>query len=233
MSSALIWNIKHLLEGRERAKLCLNCALARPGMQDVTIAFLSVCQANQIQQIRCNFESELSAQAGFLTITDKACLALDFNLCSLFCSFFRTKAAICDIYTKLIDFPNEVVPSKISSEGITTVLSEIWNACNYSIVGKLITGFNSFLAASFPASKHNSEIPRSKNFSQANTGDQSNFPSGYQMNLELLDISLENQYFKIHYRVLSAANLQNVWATAEKFYPLCVLTPAALWIAAL
>lgn len=94
-------------------------------MQDVTIAFLSVCQANQIQQIRCNFESELSAQAGFLTITDKACLALDFNLCSLFCSFFRTKAAICDIYTKLIDFPNEVVPSKISSEGITTVLSEI------------------------------------------------------------------------------------------------------------
>lgn len=79
--------------------------------------------------------------------------------------FFRMKAAICVIYTKLIDFPNEVVPSKISSEGITTVLSEILNACNYSIVGKLITGFNRFSAASFPASKHNSEIPRSKNFS--------------------------------------------------------------------
>lgn len=106
----------------------------------------------------------MTAQAGFLAIT-KPALPLIFNLCSLFCNFFRMKAAICDIYTKLIDFPNEVVPSKISSEGITTVLSEILNACNYSIVGKLITGFNSFLAASFPASKHNSEIPRGKNFS--------------------------------------------------------------------
>lgn len=158
--------MKHLLEGLGRVKLCLNCALAWPGVQDVTIAFLSVCQANQIKQIRCNFESELTAQAGFLAITDKACLALDFNLCSLFCNFFFSmKAAICDIYTKLIDFPNEIVPSKISSEGITTVLPEILNACDYSIVGKLITGFNRFLAASFPASKHNSEIPRSKNFS--------------------------------------------------------------------
>lgn len=120
---------------------------------------------NQIKQIRCNFESELSAQAGFLAITGKACLTLDFNLCSLFCNFSRMKAAICDIYTKLIDFPNEVIPSKISSEGISTVLSEILNACNYSIMGKLITGFNSFLAASFPAPKHNCEIPRSKNFS--------------------------------------------------------------------
>lgn len=42
------------------------------GVQDVTIAFLSVCQANQIKQIRCNLESELTAQAAFLAITDKA-----------------------------------------------------------------------------------------------------------------------------------------------------------------
>lgn len=80
--------MKHLLEGHERVKLCLSCALARPGVQDVTIAFLSVCQANQIKQIRCNLESELTAQVAFLAITDKACLALDFNLCSLFCNFF-------------------------------------------------------------------------------------------------------------------------------------------------
>lgn len=71
--------MKYLLEGHQGVKLGLNCALASPGKQNVTIAFLSVCQAlNQIKQIRCNFESEMTAQAGFLAITDKACLALDF-----------------------------------------------------------------------------------------------------------------------------------------------------------
>lgn len=74
------------------------------------------------------------------------------------------------------------------------------------MVGKLITGFSSFSVVPFPTAEHHCEIC-SRNFSSANTGDQLNFPLGYQMNRAVRDLSLEKQYLKIHCKVLSASNL--------------------------